>query len=177
VSPRSYSTRTRAEGQAASIEERSYATNKYYLTGELLLTYSLQPRKSRIPTVVCPSCHEPGCRRSHRRGISERVLGWTGLRPWRCENCGERFFAWRAPLRDRFHAHCRLCGSAKVQRVPGGSVRYGHRWTWQKLGVTAYRCARCRNRFFSLFPAAIEGPRKETHSEASSARKQPLQRA
>jgi len=42
--------------------------------------------------VFCPRCGSTNVRRSHRRGFLERALfQLLGLRPYRCEDCDERF--------------------------------------------------------------------------------------
>jgi hypothetical protein len=41
---------------------------------------------------VCPACKPGGLRRSHRRGPIERALGLFRLYPYRCDQCGDRFW-------------------------------------------------------------------------------------
>ena len=44
---------------------------------------------------VCPHCNSPKVRRSHRRGIYERLMRWfLGLQPYRCLDCKKRFLTW-----------------------------------------------------------------------------------
>jgi len=42
----------------------------------------------------CPECGSDSIYKSHRRGLLERVvLGLTKMRPYRCRECYERFYA------------------------------------------------------------------------------------
>ena len=42
----------------------------------------------------CPECGSDSIYKSHRRGFLERmVLGLTKMRPYRCRECYERFYA------------------------------------------------------------------------------------
>jgi hypothetical protein len=82
----------------------------------------------------------------------------TGLRPWRCRKCDQRFFAWSVPLSYTFSAHCRLCGNFNLQRVSSEHVQEGFHRFWRWLHAPAYRCAPCRNRFFSILPQRQDVP-------------------
>jgi|SRR5215472_14768715 len=42
----------------------------------------------------CPACRNARIRRSHRRGVLERMLSAIGRWPYRCRECGRRFFLW-----------------------------------------------------------------------------------
>ena len=60
------------------------------------------------------------------------------------------------PLRDLLYAHCKICGNLELQHiaaehVPGDSSIIG-----RLLGVPAYRCVPCRNKFFSIRPLRRE---------------------
>ena len=99
--------------------------------------------------MLCPQCHTDVCHRSKRRG-KDYLIGLTGMRPWRCSTCGLRFFARSVPLRYAFTVHCRQCGNLSVQRVGREYVTGWWAFLPRRLGVPAYRCAPCRNRFFSL---------------------------
>ena len=45
---------------------------------------------------TCPACNGKKVFRSHRRGFFERaVLPLIGRRPYRCHDCGHRFYASR----------------------------------------------------------------------------------
>jgi len=100
--------------------------------------------------VICPRCQISNCRRSHRRGFKDYALGIAGLRPWRCRECENRFFAWAVPLPYQKFAHCSQCGNLDLQRISSdmGEGKLG--FLFRKLHIPAYRCAPCRNRFFSI---------------------------
>jgi DNA-directed RNA polymerase subunit RPC12/RpoP len=54
---------------------------------------------------VCPRCSSRKIRRSKRKGFWERViLDRAGIRPYRCEECDERFL--RSRSRDHDSNDC-----------------------------------------------------------------------
>jgi hypothetical protein len=74
------------------------------------------------------------------------------LRPWRCAKCQRRFYAGAVPLKFVTKAHCDQCGNFDLQRISNQHVSGLLSWIPRLLRVPAYRCAPCRNRFFSLRP-------------------------
>ena len=100
--------------------------------------------------MICPQCRSDRCRRSKRRGPKDYTIGLTGLRPWRCTNCNNRFFAGVVALRHVFAVHCDMCGNFDLQRIGRGYVTGWFAWAFRLAKVPAYRCDLCRNRFFSL---------------------------
>ncbi len=102
--------------------------------------------------LICPACHSDSPRRSRRRSFKDHLIGITMLRPWRCRNCDLRFYAWAVPIAFVGHAHCDMCGNMDLQRI---SREYGtgsFAWLFRLLHFPVYRCAPCRNRFFSILP-------------------------
>lgn len=78
------------------------------------------------------------------------LAGIARLRPWRCRDCDARFFAWAVPISYVWLVHCKTCGNMDVQRI---SAQHGDGsvvWLCRLLGLPAYRCSPCRNRFFSM---------------------------
>jgi len=82
-------------------------------------------------------------------------FGFTilNLKPWRCHSCDFRFYARRVALAYSRYAHCPKCGNFDLEhlsreRVDRGSFLPLKRW----MGFPAYRCAPCRERFFSARP-------------------------
>ena len=102
--------------------------------------------------MICPQCRSHHCRRSRRRGLKDYAIGLTGLRPWRCTKCDRRFFAGAVALRYTFVAHCNLCGNFDLQRIASEYGTGWFAWVFRLARVPVYRCAPCRNRFFSLRP-------------------------
>jgi predicted RNA-binding Zn-ribbon protein involved in translation (DUF1610 family) len=47
---------------------------------------------------TCPHCGSATVRRSHRRGVVDRILQVVRFRPYRCQECYNRFF--RIPRKD-----------------------------------------------------------------------------
>ena len=47
---------------------------------------------------TCPHCGSATVRRSHRRGVVDRILQMVRFRPYRCQECYNRFF--RIPRKD-----------------------------------------------------------------------------
>jgi hypothetical protein len=41
---------------------------------------------------ICPHCGSDIVRRSHRRGLVDRILQIVRIRPYRCQECYNRFF-------------------------------------------------------------------------------------
>ena len=102
--------------------------------------------------MLCPSCRSGRCRRSRRRSWKDYAISMTGVRPWRCRVCGLRFLAWAVALPFLGYAHCRRCGNLDLQRVSRDHVDGWFAWLFRMARVPAYRCAPCRNRFFSVLP-------------------------
>ena len=50
----------------------------------------------RVPVDrMCPNCGQSTIHRSHRQSIGEHLLSFFRISPYRCEECGHRFFAWK----------------------------------------------------------------------------------
>ena len=98
------------------------------------------------------------------------MVGVALLRPWRCRSCGLRFYAWAAPISYVRYVHCGMCGNLDLQRISSEHGAGTFAWLFRLLRFPTYRCAPCRNRFFSLriyrriVPAVQpEETRVETH--------------
>lgn len=48
---------------------------------------------------VCPYCGSKAIRRSKRRGMVESSLSLIWVRPFRCKDCDQRFYAFISPAR------------------------------------------------------------------------------
>jgi predicted RNA-binding Zn-ribbon protein involved in translation (DUF1610 family) len=42
--------------------------------------------------LMCPQCGSATVRRSHRQGLVDRILQIVRFRPYRCQECYNRFF-------------------------------------------------------------------------------------
>jgi hypothetical protein len=103
--------------------------------------------------VICPSCQSDRSYRSHRSGIVDFLVSLVDLRPWRCRACDLRFFAWKVPISYMFYVHCPTCGNLDLQQISRDRVENGMFLGLQRLLLfPAYRCAPCRERFFSVRP-------------------------
>ena len=49
---------------------------------------------ARGRNLLCPNCHRPFARRSHRSGPIEFLASLLLVYPYRCQVCGHRFLAW-----------------------------------------------------------------------------------
>jgi hypothetical protein len=122
--------------------------------------------------MICPDCNSLECRRSHREGVKDFLIGVSGLRPWRCRDCQTRFFAWSVPIAFVRYAHCDRCGNLDVKRISSEFVPGTFAWFLRALSLPAYRCPPCRNKFFSirrhlrLVPAARTQAAPESESPA-----------
>ena len=122
------------------------------LPRQLPFTYA-SPRPSQgVRDLICPVCHSDSPRRSRRRSVKDYVIGITLLRPWRCRSCDQRFYAWAVPIRYVQYAHCGMCGNMDLQRISGEHGAGTFAWLFRLLQFPTYRCAPCRNRFFSIRP-------------------------
>lgn len=100
--------------------------------------------------VLCPVCHSDSARRSRRHGAKDYVVGVASLRPWRCRDCDARFYAWSTPIGYVGYVHCVKCGNLDVQRISSEHGMGMLAWIFRLFRAPAYRCAPCRNRFFSF---------------------------
>jgi DNA-directed RNA polymerase subunit RPC12/RpoP len=99
----------------------------------------------------CPNCGQQNIRSSTVRGIPERLRSVLGIFPFRCRNCGQRFFAplWRPSLVR--YARCPKCMRTNLSKW---SERYYHpplRVIFKlRMGALPYRCDACRHNFASF---------------------------
>jgi hypothetical protein len=108
------------------------------------------PRGEKL--LLCPACHSDSPRRSRRKGLMDYLVGITLLRPWRCRVCDHRFYAWAVPIAYARYAHCIMCGNMDLQRISREHGAGSFAWFFRMFHFSAYRCAPCRNRFFSMRP-------------------------
>lgn len=106
--------------------------------------------------MICPACRAPGCHRSRRRSLMDFAAAFVGSLPWRCTRCGARFRSRGTPLSTRFSAHCKICGNQDLKRIAPEYVDGFSAPLKRLLGLPAYRCLPCRNKFFSIRPLAKE---------------------
>jgi len=122
--------------------------------------------------VICPRCQSEHCRRSRRRSYKDFIVGFTGLRPWRCLSCSARFFARSVALAFAPYVHCRRCGNMNLERIARKSVPGHFAWFSRLARMRAYRCASCRYRFFSSRPyrhvMALEAAREKPAPKPAS---------
>ena len=100
--------------------------------------------------LLCPACQSDSPRRSRRQSVKDYVIGVTLLRPWRCRICDLRFYAWAVPIAYVGCVHCEMCGNMDLQRISSEHGTGTFAWLFRLLRVPTYRCAPCRNRFFSI---------------------------
>jgi len=108
-------------------------------------------RKEADNRMICPSCGDESCLRSHRRGIGDWLVTVAALRPWRCMKCKSRFYGRTAAVAFFRHPRCPRCGNLELRRIAKQWVEEGKfRLVFRMLNVPAYRCDPCRHRFFSF---------------------------
>ena len=107
----------------------------------------------------CPNCHAVEFRRSRRKSALDHILGMGGAVPWRCGQCGTRFYARPVPVRHLFYAHCSICGNLDLQAISPEYVGGAMAGLWRLLRVPARRCEPCRNKFFTIRPRMKEKQR------------------
>lgn len=105
--------------------------------------------------------------------MTDYAVGLTRMRPWRCQICDARFYAWATSLGYVWYVHCRMCGNMDLQRISSEHGMGWFAWVFRLVGAPAYRCAPCRNRFFSfriyrrIVPAATPVESKEVSHTVS----------
>jgi hypothetical protein len=82
--------------------------------------------------------------------VKDYLVGVTRMRPWRCQACESRFYAWATSIEYVANVHCGMCGNMDLQRISSEHGMGSLAWVFRIFGVPAYRCAPCRNRFFSF---------------------------
>ena len=103
--------------------------------------------------MICPQCRSADCFRSRRSGLADFWGTLAQLRPWRCEACDKRFYAWTVAVSFTRYAHCPRCGNFDLQHITRERVDQGTLPSVKRFfGFPAYRCDPCRQKFFSLLP-------------------------
>jgi hypothetical protein len=122
--------------------------------------------------LLCPRCQSENCRRSRRQGFGDFAISVVGLRPWRCRSCDARFVARAVAIKYLPYVHCTMCGNLDLQTISAEYVDGMLAWLFRMVHIPAYRCAPCRNRFFSIrryhriIPAAEpSAPQQEQEQE------------
>jgi hypothetical protein len=92
--------------------------------------------------------------------VSDYLLSFSGILPWRCQFCKTRFRARPSSLGSLIYAHCKICGSLDLQRIAPQRVQGAASILGRILGIPALRCAPCRHKFFSARPLRRE-PQRE----------------
>jgi hypothetical protein len=82
--------------------------------------------------------------------VKDYVAGVARLRPWRCRACDSRFYAWATPVGYVWYVHCGMCGNMDLPRISSEHGMGMLSWVFRMFRAPAYRCAMCRNRFFSF---------------------------
>jgi transposase-like protein len=128
---------------------------------------------------VCPGCQSRNVRRSHRKwGVERFLLPLVLLRPFRCKNCGRRYYGYMFSKRDRHHPvafdeepeSMPLVAPEATKRRPKGAVagmqcpqcqswnvhRSRRRERWDRLNqlrlVRRFRCHDCNARIHAFVP-------------------------
>ena len=135
--------------------------------------------------MVCPACSHQICRRSRRKDAGDEFMFKLGLRPWRCEECEARFYAWLVPASRVLYAHCERCGNLALEQIAPSEVPDGPFRLFKLLfHIRAYRCDPCRHRFFSVLPArrmarakSVRTPDAATARPAVESPSRPLEQA
>lgn len=47
--------------------------------------------------MICPNCSKNRAHRSHR-SLTDRIVSWLSLKPYRCRDCHHRFYAFRGGM-------------------------------------------------------------------------------
>ena len=104
---------------------------------------------------VCPQCGKVRVGRSRRKNLNDYILSLGGLYPYRCRECNYRYHVRRQHRSPRkfWWAQCPKCFSTEIHRIARDKVPLpGTNIFRRALGFPAYRCPRCRTRFFDARP-------------------------
>ena len=121
----------------------------------------------------CPQCGSQQVSRRHRRTGVQYLRSLAGIYPYKCESCDHRFDSRRSPRAPRQphpetrRARCPNCHSIHLDRIARSKVppSWGN-LLWRLVRARAYRCPRCRKRFFTLrAQEARSGTSRREHSE------------
>jgi transposase-like protein len=157
----------------------------------------LEKNRTATGIRVCPSCSSHNVRRSHRKGFVERLLlRMILLRPFRCKNCGLRYYGYALSERDRHPQlieeddrlpaldpvppvktakrgavaglRCSQCGSSNVHRSR-------RRERWERTSALAllrrFRCHDCNAAVHAFMPRVWLQRALERAGGASEGRK------
>jgi hypothetical protein len=102
--------------------------------------------------MICPACNSADCRRSRRRTVLDYLASIVGSVPWRCSGCGTRFRSRSSPFSHLLCAHCAICGNLELKRIAPELANTLGAPLWRALGIPAFRCVPCRNKFFTILP-------------------------
>lgn len=117
--------------------------------------------------MICPTCRAANCRRSRRRSIIDFFASLYGSVPWRCARCNTRFRSRQLSLRHWLCAHCAICGNLDLKRISPDLINGFAASLWRLLGLPAFRCIPCRNKFFTLLPLSKETVEETEYKIAS----------
>ncbi len=108
---------------------------------------------ARKGLVTCPYCESSNVRTAHAHGFWERLQELTGIYPFRCRDCGNRFKDDPLGFLSFTFAKCPRClrsdlttWDAKHYRAPLSAQLK----LW--LGASRWRCEPCRHNFASWRP-------------------------
>jgi len=107
--------------------------------------------------LACPKCGSNSLRRSRRANASELTKMLMGVYPFRCNSCGDRFWASIWLFSAWKWAKCPRCLNFNLTDWPN---RHYHITLWMQIltsmGAHKHRCNRCRTKFVSFRPRLPE---------------------
>jgi DNA-directed RNA polymerase subunit RPC12/RpoP len=107
----------------------------------------------RTPVLICPNCSGIRLRRSKRQSLLEMSKMLMGIYPFRCLDCGIRFWSSVWLLSKLAFAKCPKCLSLELMAWP---EKYFRATLLHNLmttfGAHRYRCPGCRHNFLSFRP-------------------------
>ena len=126
----------------------------------------------KIPVLHCRNCGSANLRRSKRQSTWESLSMMAGIYPFRCLDCGARFWVSVWLFSKLAFAKCPKCLGTELVIWP---EKYYRLTFWRNIlltvGAHRYRCKPCRYNFLSLRPrlAAESAPSAETESVRAQA--------
>jgi len=110
----------------------------------------------RTPVLICQNCGGTSLRRSKRQSFLELGRMLVGVYPFRCLDCGTRFWCSVWLLSKLAFAKCPRCLSLELTTWPEKYFRPTLKLSLlMTLGAHRYRCPGCRCNFLSFRPRKL----------------------
>lgn len=120
----------------------------------------------KIPVLHCENCGSANLRRSKRQSAWESLKMMAGIYPFRCLDCGARFWVSVWLFSKLAFAKCPKCLGTELVIWPAKHFRLTlFRKLMLTLGAQRYRCKPCRHNFLSFRPRLMSSNNQSGETE------------